>query len=83
MCGVVASTKHVSTSKGRPTFLNLDKPYPDQPFTVVIWAMTGAVSRHRPRRPSTGEDLRRGPNRDRAGEAADCRRDSKQVVESK
>ncbi len=38
VCGMVASAKYVSTSKGRPTFLNLDKPYPDQPFTVVIWS---------------------------------------------
>ena len=22
---------------GRPTYLNLDRPYPNQPFTVVIW----------------------------------------------
>lgn len=37
VCGEVASAKYVSTSKGRPTFLNLDRPYPDQAFTVVIW----------------------------------------------
>ena len=23
--------------EGQPTFVNLDKAYPDQPFTVVIW----------------------------------------------
>lgn len=37
VCGMVASAKFVTTSKGQPTFLNLDKAYPDQPFTVVIW----------------------------------------------
>ena len=37
VCGVVASTKYASFSKGQPTFLNLDKPYPNQIFTVVIW----------------------------------------------
>jgi DNA/RNA endonuclease YhcR with UshA esterase domain len=36
VCGVVASTKYLESSKAKPTFLNLDKPYPDQPFTAVI-----------------------------------------------
>ncbi|HUI08122.1 MAG TPA: hypothetical protein VL486_14070 [Verrucomicrobiae bacterium] len=34
VCGVVASTKYLARSK--LTFLNLGRPYPDQPFTVVI-----------------------------------------------
>lgn len=37
VCGTVASAKYVTTSKGQPTFLNLDKAYPEQPFTAVIW----------------------------------------------
>ena len=37
VCGVVASTRYAATSRGRPTFLNLDRPYPNQVFTVVIW----------------------------------------------
>ena len=37
VCGKVASTFFASRSRGRPTFLNLDKPYPNQTFTVVIW----------------------------------------------
>jgi hypothetical protein len=40
VCGVVKSAAYFSRSKGRPTFLNLGKPYPDQPFTVVIWGST-------------------------------------------
>lgn len=40
VCGVVKSAAYLSRSKGRPTFLNLGKPYPDQPFTVVIWGST-------------------------------------------
>jgi hypothetical protein len=36
VCGEVASTRYVASSKGQPTFLNLDKPYPNQIFTVVI-----------------------------------------------
>jgi len=37
VCGAVVSTRYASSSKGEPTFLNLDKPYPNQIFTVVIW----------------------------------------------
>lgn len=37
VCGPVASTKYAASSRGRPTFLNLDKPYPGQIFTVLIW----------------------------------------------
>ena len=37
VCGDVVSTRFASSSKGEPTFLNLDKPYPNQVFTVVIW----------------------------------------------
>jgi hypothetical protein len=36
VCGAVASAHYVP--KGRqPTFLNLDKPYPNQIFTALIW----------------------------------------------
>jgi DNA/RNA endonuclease YhcR with UshA esterase domain len=37
VCGDVVSTRHAASSKGQPTFLNFDKPYPNQIFTVVIW----------------------------------------------
>ena len=37
VCGTVASTHLASRSKGQPTFLNLNKPYPNQIFTVLIW----------------------------------------------
>ena len=38
VCGSVVSTKWASGSKGKPTFLNIGKPYPDPDrFTVVIW----------------------------------------------
>ncbi len=37
VCGYVASTKYAYRSKGQPTFLNLDKPYPNQIFTALIW----------------------------------------------
>ena len=35
--GVVVSATYASRAKGQPTFLNLDKPYPNEIFTVVIW----------------------------------------------
>lgn len=37
VCGQVASTNFAARSKGRPTFLNLDRPYPNHIFTAVIW----------------------------------------------
>jgi DNA/RNA endonuclease YhcR with UshA esterase domain len=37
VCGVVASTHHAASSRGTPTFVNLDKPYPNQVFTILIW----------------------------------------------
>ncbi len=37
VCGTVASAHYAPRSKGQPTFLNLNKPYPDQVFTVLIW----------------------------------------------
>jgi DNA/RNA endonuclease YhcR with UshA esterase domain len=37
VCGKVASSHYAVRSKGQPTFLNLDEPYPKQIFIVVIW----------------------------------------------
>ncbi len=37
VCGVVASARYAASSRGRATFLNLDQPYPNQVFTVLIW----------------------------------------------
>jgi DNA/RNA endonuclease YhcR with UshA esterase domain len=37
VCGSVVSTRYAVSTKGQPTFLNLDKPYPNQVFTVLIW----------------------------------------------
>jgi hypothetical protein len=38
VCGKVASTHFAQGSKGQPTFLNLDEPYPKEVFTILIWA---------------------------------------------
>lgn len=37
VCGKVVSTRYAERSKGQPTFLNLDEPYPHQIFTILIW----------------------------------------------
>ena len=37
VCGIVASTHFARSSRGQPTFINLDEPYPSQIFTLLIW----------------------------------------------
>jgi hypothetical protein len=37
VCGKVVSARYAPRSKGQPTFLNLDEPYPEQIFTILIW----------------------------------------------
>lgn len=37
VCGLVASSRFAVRSRGNPTFLNLERPYPNQIFTVLIW----------------------------------------------
>ena len=37
VCGIVASANFAQRSRRQPTFLNLDKPYPNHIFTAVIW----------------------------------------------
>lgn len=37
VCGKVVSARFAKESKGQPTFLNLDEPFPNHIFTIVIW----------------------------------------------
>jgi DNA/RNA endonuclease YhcR with UshA esterase domain len=37
VCGKVVGTHYAVKSKGEPTFLNLDEPYPKEVFTISIW----------------------------------------------
>ena len=37
VCGKVTGVHYAANSKGKPTFINFDKPYPSQDFTVMIW----------------------------------------------
>lgn len=55
VCGVVASTHYAASSRGTPTFVNLDKPYPNQVFTILIWGED--LEKFSPR-PSTWESKR-------------------------
>jgi hypothetical protein len=37
VCGLVVSTNYLESKRRSPTLLDLDHPYPHQPFTIVIW----------------------------------------------
>ena len=37
VCGKVVSTRYAESSRGSPTFLKFDQPYPNQVFTLLIW----------------------------------------------
>ena len=37
VCGVVASERTATSSRGEPTFINLDSTYPNQVFTILVW----------------------------------------------
>jgi len=39
VCGEVVSAIYARRSRGTPTFMNLDEPYPNQIFTIVIWGI--------------------------------------------
>lgn len=45
VCGFVAQTRYAESATGQPTFLNFDKPFPDEVFSAVIWG--GAAERAR------------------------------------
>ena len=56
VCGKAVGGYYARGSYGQPTFINLDDPYPDQKFTIVIWGD------HRdrfdmPERSYTGRDI--------------------------
>lgn len=37
VCGTISGEHTAYSSRGTPTFINLDRPYPNQVFTVLIW----------------------------------------------
>jgi DNA/RNA endonuclease YhcR with UshA esterase domain len=56
VCGRVASAKYAESSRGSPTFLNLDRPYPDHIFTAVIWG-TSRSRFHSPPEALSGKSI--------------------------
>jgi hypothetical protein len=42
VCGVVVNATFARETRGQPTFLNLDRPFPDQVFDAVIWGRNRA-----------------------------------------
>ena len=47
VCGMVSGGYYAKSSKGKPTFINLDGVYPHNTFTVIIWG----YNRHKFRMP--------------------------------
>jgi hypothetical protein len=47
VCGTIAGAHTAANSRGTPTFINLDRAYPNRVFTLLIWgddrAKVGAV----------------------------------------
>jgi hypothetical protein len=37
VCGKVTDERTATSSRGEPTFINLDSTYPDHLFTILIW----------------------------------------------
>ena len=37
VCGTIAGEHTAYSSRGTPTFINLDRAYPNQVFTILIW----------------------------------------------
>jgi hypothetical protein len=57
VCGHVASAAHFASVRGRPTFLNFERPYPDQPFTAVIWGSSRSRFEGPPERLFDGKSI--------------------------
>ena len=37
VCGIVGNEHSATTSRGKPTFIDLDSAFPDQVFAIVVW----------------------------------------------
>lgn len=57
VCGTVASAHFAAKTKGQPTFINLDKPYPNQVFTVLIWGSDRSKFEKLPETLYSGKDI--------------------------
>lgn len=43
VCGRIAETHTASASRGVPTFIDFERPYPNQTFTAVVWQRDKAI----------------------------------------
>jgi hypothetical protein len=50
VCGSVAGAKFAAKTRGQPTFLDFEKPYPEEVFRVVIWGTDRAKFKEPPER---------------------------------
>jgi hypothetical protein len=57
VCGKVASTRYADRANGQPTFLNLDRAYPNQVFTALIWSEDRARFKEPPERHYRGRRI--------------------------
>ena len=48
VCGIVASARYAERDSGKPTFLNLDRAFPNHVFTAVIWGSNRTKFSYRP-----------------------------------
>ncbi len=57
VCGKVVSSHYSARAKGKPTFINLDKPYPNEIFTVLIWGSDRRKFEKPPREMYAGKEV--------------------------
>lgn len=57
VCGTAASARFIENIGGKPTFINLGEPHPDQVFTIVIWENDRAAWSHPPEQLYRNRDI--------------------------
>jgi hypothetical protein len=57
VCGNVVSSHHDANLKGQPTFIDLDKPFPYEVFTVLIWESNEGESEKAPQEMYAGKEV--------------------------
>ena len=45
VCGTITGGHAATSSRGTPTFINLDRAYPNQLFTLLIWGKRPPIGR--------------------------------------
>lgn len=57
VCGRVVEGTYLPEVRGAPTYLNFEAPYPDQPFTALIWGRDRSAFPAPPERAYRGSRL--------------------------